>query len=75
MNCPNCGKEMEAGYLQAPSMILWDTTLQDGIVYFSEHGFYLARSWIKPSSVKSYHCDNCELLITDLKDVNPKLRK
>lgn len=43
--------------------------------FFSEHGFYLARSWIKPSSVKSYHCDNCELLITDLKDVNPKLRK
>ena len=38
MNCPYCGNEMEAGYLQGQSMILWDTELQDGIVNLSDRG-------------------------------------
>ena len=40
MNCPYCGNEMEAGYLQGQSMILWDTELQDGIVNLSDRGFF-----------------------------------
>ncbi len=75
MNCPYCGKEMEAGWLQATSKIIWDTELQTGIEYLSDRGFYLARTWIKPSTIRSYYCEDCEVVITRKKDRNPKLRE
>ena len=75
MHCLCCGKEMKIGYLQAPSMIVWDTELQDGIVNLTDRGFFLARSWIKPSTIKSCYCEDCGLLITFLKDRDPKLCK
>ena len=54
MNCPYCGKEMEAGWLTATSKIVWDTEPQSGIEYLSDKGFYLARTWIKPSTIRSF---------------------
>lgn len=75
MNCPYCGNEMEAGYLQGQSMILWDTELQDGIVNLSDCGFFLARSWIKPSRIRSFYCRECEVMITRKADRNPKLHE
>ena len=75
MNCPYCGNEMEAGYLQGQSMILWDTELQDGIVNLSDRGFFLARSWIKPSRIRSFYCGDCEVMITCKADRNPKLHE
>ena len=65
---------METGYLQATSKIVWDTELQDGLASFTDRGFFLARSWIKPSTVKSYYCEDCGFVITYLKDRDPKLR-
>ena len=75
MNCPYCGNEMEAGYLQGQSMILWDTELQDGIVNLSDRGFFLARSWIQPSRIRSFYCGDCEVMITRKADRNPKLHE
>lgn len=75
MNCPYCGNEMEAGWLTATSKIVWDTEPQSGIEYLSDKGFYLARTWIKPSTIRSFYCEDCEVVITRKKDRNPKLRE
>lgn len=73
MNCPNCGKEMKAGYIGSSRRIWWDTEENENIAVMTEQGFYLTKFSFDISNVKSYHCENCELLITNLKDLDPKL--
>lgn len=75
MNCPYCGKEMEEGYIGSSRRMWWDTEEQGDMLSMTDHGFFLTKFSFSLSNIKSYHCKDCELLITNLKDRNPKLRK
>ena len=43
MNCPNCGKEMKAGYIGSSRRIWWDTEENENIAVMTEQGFYLTK--------------------------------
>lgn len=72
MNCPYCQREMAAGYIQSPRMLVWDRKLLSGAItpaYGSDGMILTDRLHLsKAFAISSHYCKSCNVLISKLDD-------
>ena len=70
MKCPNCGKQMDPGYIQGGKRIYFNkepTRHPDGKSRDSIPVESMRRFWA-PATCPAWHCPYCEIISIDLTD-------
>lgn len=69
MKCPYCGADMVPGYLQSSRMLVWDREkLSDVILPSSDGGRCLTKRLARTHAIRSYLCENCDILLSAPKE-------
>lgn len=70
MKCPDCGKDMEKGYLQG-GLFLWSTKKHPVMLQPSRHeryACYLKPATTTPHALNSWYCYECKKMMVDCAD-------
>ncbi|MHC1680346.1 MAG: PF20097 family protein [Methanomassiliicoccales archaeon] len=61
MNCPECGKEMEPGFIFAPRPYLF--WVEKKGAFHKEYDTLKGDSWTKGAHLPAFRCSECKLLL------------
>ena len=64
MNCPNCGKEMEKGYVCGKAPLLW-TPKKNKVTIYCGKNDVLLRGKMLDDSLSACICKDCHKIVVD----------
>ena len=68
MNCPNCKKEMEKGFLQGGNMMTWVRKPHILTLYPKKGEVMVGRNVMNAVSVTAYICKSCKKIVVDYEE-------
>lgn len=69
MNCPYCDREMESGFLQSHGALVWNPEERVWLFPDRKKGGIYVMTHFHDEPAPSFHCRDCEVLITPLRDL------
>ena len=65
MECPNCKKEMEVGYLESPNTIIWSVESHVGCVLPDKEAgeFNVTKRSFNGGLLRAYLCRSCNIVV------------
>ena len=65
MNCPFCSREMEQGFVQSGTRILWTKRIHKISLLPKDGDVLLLKSVLKPSAIPARICKDCKTIMMD----------
>ena len=70
MNCPFCGQEMEQGFVQSGTRILWTKKIHKISLLPKDGDVLLLKSVLRPSAIPACICKVCKKIVMDYAEVS-----
>ena len=72
MICPICNQEMQQGFVQSGTVILWTKKIHKVSLLHKDGDVLLLKSFLKPSAVPASICKECKKIIMDYSETEDR---
>ena len=72
MKCPICNQEMERGFVQSGTRIIWTKRIHKISLLPKDGDVLLLHSVLKPSAIPASICKKCEKIIMDYSKIEDR---